>query len=280
MRFFVALAALPAVATLCAGEDRLLFARLGDIRVAYTNHGRGSQAVVFVHGWTCDHTFWARSVPAIAAKRRVIAVDLPGHGASDKPETAYSLDLFARGVEAVLREAGVNKAVLAGHSMGTAVSAKFLQLFPERVAGIIIVDGFLPQKPADAAGRQKVLAPFREDYAKTATSMINGMFVEATTTELRQEILSKMLATPRHVGISAMERMAEIDAGGMKAPHVPALALMKKRPERDEAFERFLRGIFPKLDYQAWDGAGHFLMMEQPERFNREVLAFLDRHKL
>jgi len=280
MRVLVALAAVLAVSIPSAGEDKLLFARLGDIKVAYTNHGRGPRAVVFIHGWTCDHTFWARSVPAVSAKRRVIAVDLPGHGASDKPETAYTLDLFARGVEAVLRETGVTKVVLAGHSMGTAVAAKVLQLFPERVAGIIIVDGFLPQKPVDAAGRQKVLVPFKEDYAKTATNMINGMFVEATSAELRREILSKMLATPRHVGLSAMERMAEIDGGAIKAPAVPALALMKKRPDRDEAFEGFLRGIFPKLDYQAWDGAGHFLMMEQPERFNREVLAFLDRNGL
>ena len=279
MRMFT-LAAVLAVSSASAEGDKLLFARLGDINVAYTNHGQGARAVVFIHGWTCDHTFWARSVPEISAKRRVIAVDLPGHGASDKPETAYSLDLLARGVEAVLREAGVTKAVLIGHSMGTAVSARFFQLFPDRVAGIIIVDGFLPLKPSDAASRQKSLLPFREDYEKTATNMINGMFVEATAEELRREILSKMLATPRHVGISAMERMAEIDAGGMKAPSTPVLALMKKRPERDEAFENFLRGIFPNLSYQAWDGAGHFLMMEQPERFNREVLAFLDRNRL
>ena len=67
-------------------------------------------------------TTWHFQVPAFADQARVILIDLPGHGQSDKPKIDYSMDLFARAIDAVLKEAGVEKVVLVGHSMGVAVA--------------------------------------------------------------------------------------------------------------------------------------------------------------
>src|SRR6185295_6430396 len=70
-------------------------ARLDGHRVHYETHGVGREALVFVHGWTCNLKSWSLQVPLFAAKTRVIAIDLPGHGQSDKPDIAYTMDLFA-----------------------------------------------------------------------------------------------------------------------------------------------------------------------------------------
>src|SRR6266404_9905896 len=109
------------------------FAKLDGSRVRYQSHGRGTKAIVLIHGWTCDASFWDRSVPALSAKYRVIAVDLPGHGGSDKPEIAYTQQLFARAVDAVMEKAGVSRAVLMGHSMGAPVARQFLADYPSKV---------------------------------------------------------------------------------------------------------------------------------------------------
>ena len=61
------------------------------------------QPMVFVHGWACDASFWQEQVPAFADKARIILIDLPGHGQSDKPHTYYTMDFFASSVLAVLR---------------------------------------------------------------------------------------------------------------------------------------------------------------------------------
>jgi len=92
---------------------------LGSVKIYYMNYGQGGEALVLIHGWTQSIDAWRDQIPELAKRNRVIAIDLPGHGESDKPDTKYSMDYFARAVEAVMRDAKVKRAVLVGHSMGT-----------------------------------------------------------------------------------------------------------------------------------------------------------------
>ena len=97
------------------------FISVGANRIHYVTVGHGNHAIVFVLGWACNLGFWREQVPALVDKGRLILIDLPGHGLSDKPQTAYSMDFFAEAVLAVLRDARVDKATFIGHSMGGAV---------------------------------------------------------------------------------------------------------------------------------------------------------------
>src|SRR5438270_10387793 len=89
------------------------------IKVHYTTYGKGDTALLFVHGWACDETVWSEQAAALAGKMRVLTIDLPGHGQSDKPSTIrYDKDLYVRAIDGVLQDAGVKSVVLAGHSNG------------------------------------------------------------------------------------------------------------------------------------------------------------------
>src|SRR5215831_20559223 len=66
------------------------FAKLDAMRVHYQNYGEGKEAVVFIHGWSCSLKYWKANIPAFVNQSRVIAIDLPGHGESDKPQVTYS----------------------------------------------------------------------------------------------------------------------------------------------------------------------------------------------
>src|SRR5258708_16656709 len=125
-------------------------ARYDGSRVHYESYGKGAEALVFIHGWTCDLTFW-RGQAAVYQKRRSLLIDLPGHGQSDKPETAYTMEHFARAIDGVLRDAGVERAVLVGHSMGGPVIFTFLRLFPAKTKALVFVDAYIPQAPKDDA---------------------------------------------------------------------------------------------------------------------------------
>ena len=118
------------------------FADFGDVKIHYNDVGKGKNALVFVHGWTCNADFWRQSINAFP-NYRVVALDLPGHGASDKPQAVYSMEYFANAVQAVMKDAKIKKAVLVGHSMGTPVVRQFYRLYPEKTLGLIIVDGAL-----------------------------------------------------------------------------------------------------------------------------------------
>jgi pimeloyl-ACP methyl ester carboxylesterase len=95
-----------------ADVDAPRFARLDGLRVHYENYGTGSEALVFIHGWACDLTFW-RGQEALynQPNRRALLIDLPGHGASDKPHRAYPIEFFARAVQAVMRDAQVESGI-------------------------------------------------------------------------------------------------------------------------------------------------------------------------
>jgi pimeloyl-ACP methyl ester carboxylesterase len=251
--------------------------------VHYESYGSGPEAVVFIHGWTCDLTFWRGQAP-VYEKHRSLLVDLPGHGQSEKPEVAYTQERFARAIEAVMRDAGVERAVLVGHSMGGPVALTFLRLFPAKTKALVMVDAFVPKAPKDDADRAKqkaqmepFLRGFREpNYKETAQKMIETMFSDKTTPAQREEIRTKMTATPQHVMASAMEGMFALEAPKPDETYsLPVMAIMAAKPGRPSS-EAQLRAVFPNLrKYEAWEGSGHFLMMESPDRFNRALEGFL-----
>jgi pimeloyl-ACP methyl ester carboxylesterase len=250
------------------------------IKVHYKNYGKGREALVFIHGWTCNLEFWKDQIPAFEKRNRVVAVDLPGHGQSDKPNVKYTMDLFARAVEAVLRDAGVDRAVLVGHSMGTPVAREFYRKFPDKTLAIVIVDG--PLRPfADPKMMDQMIAPLRgPNYKEVAAGVVDGMMGPEVSTSLREYIKSSMLSTPQHVAVSAMDGMADASIWGQDKINVPVLAVLAKSPFWPADNEQFFKSMVADLDYQMLTGVSHFLMMEKPKEFNAAVVAFLDKRGL
>lgn len=256
------------------------WAKLDGARIHYVNYGKGDEALVLVHGWTQNIDSWRDQLPDFAKRNRVIAIDLPGHGQSDKPQTTYSMDYFARAIDAVMSDAKVKRAVLMGHSMGTPVARQFYRKYPEKTLAIVIVDGSL--RPfGDKALMDRMIAGFRgPNYRDTATQMFKGMSGPNLQEEAHARIQASFLNTPQHVVVSAMEGMADASIWGEDKINVPVLAVMAKNPFFPPNVEESFRALAPKMEFQMWDGVGHFLMMEKPKQFNEVALAFLDKHKL
>jgi pimeloyl-ACP methyl ester carboxylesterase len=256
------------------------FTTLDGARIHYVNYGKGSEALVLIHGWTMNLDNWRDQVPDFAKRNRVIAIDLPGHGLSDKPQTTYSMDLFARAVDAVMRDAKVKRAVLVGHSMGTPVARQFYRKYPEKTLAIVVVDGVL-RPLGDKAMMEPIMAAFRgPNYKDSVTQMLASMFGPGLSAEAKERIKTSTLNTPQHVLVSAMEGMADPSIWGEDKINVPVLAVMAKNPLFPPNIEESARGIAPNLEFYMWDSVGHFVMMEKPKEFNAAVLAFLDKNKL
>ena len=202
------------------------------------------------------------------------------HGKSDKPEVKYSMDYFARAVEAVMRDAKVNRAVLVGHSMGTPVARQFYRKYPDKTLAIVIVDGAL--KPfGDAAMMNNLIAGLRSpNYKETIAQMFTGLSGPSLAPEIKERITASTMSTPQPVLVSAMEGMADPTIWGDDKINVPVLAVMAKNPFYPPNIEEMTRPLVPNLEFQMWEGVGHFLMMEKPKEFNAAVLAFLDKNKL
>jgi pimeloyl-ACP methyl ester carboxylesterase len=261
-----------------AGESR--FATLDGARIHYVNYGKGSEALVLIHGWTMNADNWRDQIPDLAKRNRVIAIDLLGHGKSDRPQLTYSMDLFARAVDAVMRDAKVKRAVLVGHSMGTPIARQFYRKYPDKTLAIVIADG--PLRPfGDKAMMDGMIGGFRgPNYKDAVGKLFAGMFGPSLSAEAKERIEASSANTPQHVLVSAMEGMADPSIWGDDKINVPVLAIMAKNPFFGADIEQRYRSIAPNMEFLMWDGVGHFVMMERPKEFNEAVLGFLDKNTL
>jgi pimeloyl-ACP methyl ester carboxylesterase len=185
----------------------------------------------------------SRSRP-LADQARLVLVDLPGHGQSDKPHTAYTPDFFASAVLAVMSDAHVDKATLVGHSMGGPVICRVYRQAPEKVAALVSVDGLLrrPQWTPGQAG--EFVAQFgTPEYREHVKQFVDSFFPVPGTEALRDQVLSEMLATPQYVMVGAMEGMFGPDQPDwdLKQVNVPVLVINARKPD----VERRLRKLRP-----------------------------------
>lgn len=259
------------------GESK--YAKLGANKIHYKSYGKGKDALVLVHCWTCNLDMWRDHIPELSKRARVVALDLPGHGLSDKPETTYSMDFFADAIDAVMKDAGVEHAVLVGHSMGTPVVRQFYRKYPQKTLGLVIVDGGL--RPfGTKEQREQFMAPLRgPNYKEAGAQMFAAM--SATLSEAdKARIRTSFGNTPQYVLVSSMEAMADDALYTPDKINVPVLALLAKSPYWPADTEQFLRGLAPNLEYQMWEGVSHFLFLDKPKEFDAAVIAFLDKKKL
>jgi pimeloyl-ACP methyl ester carboxylesterase len=242
------------------------------IKLHWSSTGQNPRTVILVHGWTCDHTTWKSQIPALAGKYRVLTLDLPGHGKSDAPIGGkFSMDLFARAVESVRREAGADRVVLVGHSMGTPVIVRYARLFPRHVSAMVFVDGVVRIPNMGPVARLPGLLVALPALRK---AMIRSTFSSSTTPDMRKHILSMMMGTPTATAVGALN--ATFDPAIWKGDVVtqPVLGLYAERFRHNR---EYIKTHFPNLEYVEIAGSGHFLMLEEPDEFNRLLLGFLSK---
>jgi pimeloyl-ACP methyl ester carboxylesterase len=269
--------------TPASGDAGSHFANFGTNKIHYVVAGSGAHTIVFVHCWAGNLDFWREQVPALAGRARLILLDLPGHGRSDKPQTAYTMDYFAKAVLAVMRDARVDKATLVGHSMGAPVICRVYHQAPDRVAALVSVDGLLRRPAVTPEQAEQVVGQFRgPDYREKTRQFINLMFPVSGTEALRDRVLTEMLETPQYVMLGAMEGMFGADQPDWDVRHtdVPVLVINAPNPMWTDDYVHYVRSLSSQTDYRVVDGTGHWLMLEKPAEFNTVLTDLLGRHDL
>ena len=255
-------------------------ATLDGMKIHSTSTGKGSKTLVLVHGWTCDDSSWAANVPELAKRYRVITLDLPGHGRSGAPKDGnVTMEMFAKAVEAVRAEQKVDKIILVGHSMGTPVIREYAHLYPQHVSALVLVDGVVVAPPPPSGrGVQTPLDPNKlttPEGLSMREGMIKGMFTPNTPKDVQEHVLKMMLAAPPATAASAMKTTFDEKYASDEVMNVPAYGIFAEKSFALPAVP-LLKKIFPKFDYAAMPGTGHFVMMEQPTEFNRLLIKFVE----
>jgi pimeloyl-ACP methyl ester carboxylesterase len=232
-------------------------------------------AVVFIHGWSCDMTSWRAQAPAFDGKARMLFVDLPGHGKSDRPAVDYTMDRFATAVDAVMRDAGIEKALLVGHSMGTPVARQFWRKYPAKTLGIAAVDGALRTYFKDPKQVDAFVARFSgPDFEKTMSGFFESTFTPSTPEAVKVDVRRMAAAFTQPVAASAMKGMFDAAVWTDDPIKVPLLVLVAKGPMWSADYFAYVRTLNPDAVIGEIPDAGHFVMMEKPAEVNAALVAF------
>ena len=261
--------------------------------------------LILTHGWGPDSTAWYYAKQQLTDQFRVIVWDLPGLGKSKKPNNRdYSLEKYARDLEAVLLLAGDQPAILVGHSMGAMILLTFSRLFPEhlgqRVAGLILVDGTYTNPLKTSILSKLLLAlqkPLLEPLLHLAivfspllwlsswlsyfngstllTTEISGFTGRETRGQLNFSSLVGIKASPGILarGVLAMFKFEE--AATLPNISIPTLVVVGKSDiaTRPFASDRMMKAA-PQAELVILSPGGHMALMERNQQFAETVAAF------
>jgi pimeloyl-ACP methyl ester carboxylesterase len=240
------------------------------VHVQYRVYGSGEPTLVFIHGWSCDSNYWREQVPVFKQHYSVVTVDLAGHGGTDGNRTEWTIRNFGQDVATALSAVPSEQIILVGHSMGGPVAIEAARKLGKRVIGIIGVDTF-NSVGAPAPGKAQVdalLKAFEADYiGQTRKFVTEHLFAPTANHELANKVAYDMSLSPPRVAIPSLRAVLEYDyTEPLQEVSVPIVAIDSDLGE--PVNEARIRKVLPKFHATIITGVGHFLMMEDPARFN------------
>jgi pimeloyl-ACP methyl ester carboxylesterase len=247
------------------------------VHIEYRMYGAGEPAIVLVHGWSCDANYWSAQLDALKGKYTVVAVDLAGHGASGKNRSDWSMANYGEDVASVVRQIPNRQVVIVGHSMGGTVALEATRRIGDRVIGIIAVDALksIGQPPLPAKQVEMRIAPFKADFiGQTRRFVTESLFPKDADPQFINKVAYDMSLEPPEVGVASMQALLSTDLAPVVADiHIPVLAINSDLAPTDEAR---IRKSLPDFKAQVLPHSSHFVMMDDPKRFNPLLLQDID----
>jgi pimeloyl-ACP methyl ester carboxylesterase len=246
------------------------------VRIAYETHGEGASALVFVHGWSCNRTYWAAQLPAFADEFQVVAVDLGGHGESGLGRDEWTIESFGRDVASVVDELDLTRVVLIGHSMGGDVVPEAARRLPGRVSGLIWVDAYKQLGPGRTPEQvEQFMATFRPDFAGRTGALVRGMFLPSSDPALVERVATDMASAPPNVAMAALESAFSYSREVTRTLATLKLPVVAINPDNEPTDTESMTRA--GVEVMIMPGVGHFLQLEDADRFNALLRAAVDK---
>lgn len=251
--------------------------------LAYDDSGGEGPSLVLIHGVGLSRSMWAAQVPALIARFRVIAVDMPGHGESPAPSAEAGLETYAERVVEVLDHLSVDKATIVGFSMGALVARAMALRYRDRVEALILLNGVF-NRSADV--RATILARVDEVLAGGPGANIDGAIDRWFSPAFRQTNQSYLADLRKHFVANDPEsyaityrlfatedRYGEAELGAIDVPTLVATGEFDigSTPAMAEALAARIPGAICRIV----PNARHMMPVEMPDATNALLLEFL-----
>ncbi len=293
---FAALAACQTMAPQTKGaQTEGSFTTSDGVRLHYIEAGSG-KPLVMIPGWSQTAAQFKHQIAGLSDKYRVIAIDMRGHGESDKPNYGYRIQRLSADVHEFLVAKGLNHVTLAGHSMGCSVIWGYWELYgSDRLSKLILIDQMpmittnpiWSDKEKEDAGAildknslyDVTNALAGADGVKTTEGFITGMFTKQYSRAEVNWVIQQNLKMPRPYSARLLYDHATNDwRDQIPRINIPTLVIGAKTSlvgwKSQQWIGSQIKGSRVEI-FEESEGGNHFMFMENPEKFNRIVKEFI-----
>ena len=232
---------------------------------------RGSLPVVFVHSLAGNSTHWSNQLEHLRRTRRAVALDLRGHGRSEPPKDSnYTIAAMAGDVAAAVDTLGTRPIRTGGTQHGWRSGAGVCWRYPDRVAGLVLVDPIGDGKQIPEAEGKAYLSGFETNY--DSTSQAYWTTVGGPDSAIRNRLLTDLKATPREAVVQVLRDVMRFDPDPALARYSgPKLSIVTPHNDMPFSLHRLGKG-FP---HRVVEDTGHWIQLDKPEEINRLLDEFL-----
>jgi pimeloyl-ACP methyl ester carboxylesterase len=244
------------------------------VSIVYDIRGKGDTTLVFLHGWCGDRSWWNNQLDEFASDYRVVAVDQAGHGESGTNRKNWSVLGLSTDVQTMVKELGLKRVILVGHSMGGPISLGAAKLLPGTVVAVIGVDTLQNAEYQWPEGQAEQFAKsFEANFEATMRMGIKGMLPEKADPELLNKITSKAASQDKTMAIALFRDFPRLDTKALMNDAKVPIRCINSAPETQFATPTAIDINKKYADFDAviMKGVGHFPMLEQPAEFNRNL---------
>ncbi len=258
---------------------------VGDAQLYYEDYGQG-QPIIFIHGVWMSSRFFKKQIPYFAERHRIITVDMRGHGRSAKVHTGHTIAAYARDVHTLIQGLALKDVILLGWSMGAFVVWDYVKQFGTKglKATVIVEESASDYKkedwPLGAFDFQElceIMATVQTDRAAFVHELITAMFKDAPAEEDRQWMFDEITRLPESIASAILfDQTVQDYRPVLPSVSVPSLLCFG----RDEklipiAAAKHLEQTLPDTRFVFFENSGHCPFLEEPDKFNQEVDAFI-----
>jgi non-heme chloroperoxidase len=247
------------------------------IRIHYLEAGSG-RPIVFIPGWTMPAWIWQKQMDAFAKKYHVIAVDPRSQGESDKPTYGHLPETRARDYKELVDRLGLKQPILVGWSMACGELIKYAEQFgSDNVSSYVLVDGLLLAKlsPEMFAMMSGWMNDLQQDRRKQADGFVRSMFKKPQSEDYLKSLVDASVEVPADTAAVLFYDMIAVKdfSAGLTRANRPMLFVYQSGSQPSADFVKSKLG--DKVRLERFDGDGHALFVDDPEKFNRVVEEFV-----
>jgi len=249
-------------------------AKVNNTTIAYNQYGKGDTTLLFVHGWCINKEYWNDQSKYFSDKYKVVTVDLPGFGRSDKNRTEWTFEKYTEDINEFIKAEKLNNVILIGHSMSGDILLLMDTNYPESVIGIVGIDNL--KRPGEKFSEEEskqvegFFAMMDSSFSGTVEVYTKGnLFTPSADTSIVNRVIKDFKNNDSVIAIKVLRSLFDVSQKEkeMMQQLKHTLYLVNSDPDTThiDSLKKYCKA---SAEVVYVHGTGHYPMIEKPAEFN------------